>query len=115
MATEADVSWFVGEDKTIRITVRQADGVTVQDITGWTLEWAVRRFLGSTDALLAKTTDSGITITDAENGVCEVALSRTDTDTLGRGGFHHALRRTSPGASTVLTYGEAVANIAASE
>ena len=115
MATEADVSWFVGEDKTLRFTVYQADGETVQNITGWTLEWAVRRFLGSTDALLTKTTGSGISITDGPNGICEVSLARTDTDTLGRGGFYHALRRTNSGASTVLTFGEAVADIAASE
>lgn len=114
MAREADVSWFVGEDKTLRFTVYQADDTTIQNITGWTLEWEVRQRPASSTPLLTKTTGSGITLTDPTNGVCDVALTATDTTTLGSGEYVHALRRTNSGASTVLTYGDATARDSAS-
>lgn len=56
--------WYTGKDKTFRVTVYQADGVTPQDITGWTLAGVLatkeRMFVASLQSITLVTPMSGI-------------------------------------------------------
>ena len=111
MAIEANVTAsdqvFIGEDKSLTVTVYQADGKTLQDITGWTLSWMLKAALTDLDAqaLITKTTSSGITLVTPTSGVCVVTLADTDTDGLDPGTYVHELKRTTAGSEGVLAYG----------
>lgn len=97
-------TWFRGEDKTLEFTVFQKDGVTVQNIAGWTLEYELCQLDGT--AIFTKTTGgSTIVITDAVNGVLQVLVLDTDTDALTKTKFKHELRRTDDGFEATLVHG----------
>ena len=115
MSREAPVidGWFVGEDQTFRFTIYQADGVTPQNISGWSLEWVLRVRASSSSAILTKTTSSGIVITDESAGKCEVSVTRTESNLLVPGKYFHTLRRSDTNFSTVLSHGDAVLRYAA--
>jgi hypothetical protein len=101
--------YFTGEDKTLRFTIyTDADHSATEDITGWALSWLVKRRKRQTDAdaVITKTTGSGITITSAAAGVLDVALSDTDIANIaGDALYWHELKRTDAGSETVLSQG----------
>jgi hypothetical protein len=98
---------FTGEDKTLAFTVYEDDGVSLQDITGYTLAWQLRVARDSVADALTKD-GAAITITNGPQGECEVEVARADTLALEPGTYWHELIRTDSGAETVLTYGDAV-------
>jgi hypothetical protein len=115
-----DDDWYVGEDKTLPATIYQSDyavdpltGVvtgTLQDITGWTLSWLVKRKASDADAdaLITKTTSSGIALTTPASGLCTITVADTDTDSIPQGTYHHELKRMDAGFEAVLIRGRAV-------
>jgi hypothetical protein len=115
MARQDDVTvadqCFVGEDKTLNVTIYQADGTTPQNITGWTLSWMLKKSHKLSDAsasVTKTTTGGGIVITDAADGVCEVRIVDTDTDALTATTYYHELKRMDDGSEAVLIYGDFV-------
>lgn len=102
-----DDNLYAGEDKTLAFTIYQADGTTAQNITGWTLSYRWKRSLDDpdADAVLTKTTSSGITLVTPASGQCTVAIADTDTDAVAAGPYYHELKRTDDGSETVLTTG----------
>jgi hypothetical protein len=103
----ADDDLYTGEDKTLTITVYQADGATPQNITGWALSYRWKRKASDPDtaAVLTKTTASGIALTTPATGICTVTIDDTDTDNLAPQTYVHELKRTDAGSETVLTTG----------
>jgi len=99
MAIKTKISFFVGEDVTVRVTA------TGLNITGWTLAFSVAVGYGATP-LFTKTVGAGITITDGPNGVFDVAIADTDTDGLASGGYVWEAKRIDAGQETVLAYGQ---------
>lgn len=91
-----------GDHKTLVITVKDADGVAV-NIASATIKWQCARSLGKASNISKATGGSGITITDAANGVFTVTLNPSDTNSLV-GNFIHEAEVTSSGGtiSTVL-------------
>ena len=84
-----------------------AKGYAVQDISAWTLEWVLRE--GPAGAVqITKTVGSGITLTDAANGVLQVAIADSDTLTMSPKTYFYTLRRTGDGNEVVLAFGDAV-------
>lgn len=102
-----DDDWFTGEDKSLVFTIYQSDETTAQDITGWTLSYRLKRSPADldADAVLTKTTSSGIALTTPGSGVCTVTIEDTDTDSLSPSTYFHELKRTNAGNETVLTKG----------
>lgn len=98
MATKTDISFHRGEDVTLRVTVSD------QDITGWSLAFAIARGYGE-NAVVEKTTGTGITITDGPNGIFEVTIADADTDNLPTGGYVWEAKRMDDGQEAVLAYG----------
>lgn len=111
MAIEANIGhddeFFLGEDKSLVFTIYQSDGTTVQDITGWSLSWMLKKRIADLDAaaLITKTTLNGIVLTSAALGICTVTVNDTDTDTLEDDLYAHELKRTDDGSETVLSFG----------
>ncbi len=90
-----DVEVYQGEDVTVEVTI------TSTDITGWTLK-AV--FGGS--VLKDNGGVGGISITDAANGVFEITLSDTDTDSLAPREYTWGVKRDDEGSEAVLSVGK---------
>lgn len=113
MAIEQNITpysqYFTGEDKSLSCIIFQADGETRQDLTGWTgLSWLVKEDPDDEDedALVTKTLGSGITVTDAVQGVVTVTVSDDDIAELeGETAYYHELKRTDDGLETVLLFG----------
>lgn len=97
MSVKRDISWFCGEAITLVDTIST-------DITGWHFLFHLALRKGG-DELITKTSGSGISITDATNGVLAVAISRTDTTDLDPGVYYYEIARTDSGGEAVLTYG----------
>lgn len=116
MGTETNIGFDLGEDVTIRVTVRHVDaeGNTVPtDIGGWTLQCDIKPIDGGT-AIISKTTSDGITITDEENGKFEIYLTDTDTDKLVAATYKWGAKRMDADqeaglAKGLITMGDSVA------
>lgn len=102
-----DDDWFTGEDKSLVFTIYQSNETTAQDITGWALSYRLKRSPADADgdAVLTKTTGSGIALTTPLSGICTVTIEDTDTDSLDPRTYFHELKRTNAGNETVLTTG----------
>lgn len=107
--------WFLGEDKDLVIDVVDVNG-DPQNMTGWTLDWVLRRATGSADTVL-QASDAEVTITisngDGTNDRATIAVARAGTSGLAPGTYAHALRRTDTNSDTVLAAGTVVLQRAA--
>lgn len=88
-------------------------GKKIQDITGYALQYILRRRADDPAEEIAKTTSSGIAITDGTGGACEVTINDTDTDALAAVQYFQTIRRTDEGSETVLAFGSVVLKKAA--
>lgn len=93
-----DIVVFTGEDISVIETVFQADGLTVQNITGWNIALKVTNDAGT---LLITKVGS---ITSGIGGNVSFTLASADTLALS-GRYHYRILRTDAGADTVLTAG----------
>lgn len=100
MASIANISFYKGEDVTLTVTMTPATS-----ISGWTLQFTLRKQYGDTVALITKTIGSGITVTDAGNGVFKIALASADSSALDLRAYVYDIQRTDVGNRTVLTIG----------
>lgn len=105
---------FTGEDKGYGFTIFEEGSTTErQDMTGWSLSWMVKRHKRDLDvqALITKTTADGITLTNAAEGECLVALSKADIQQI-KGGqpYYHELKRIDDGFEAVLSFGSYMLN-----
>jgi hypothetical protein len=102
MATKYDIpdsdAIFQGEAKTIQVTI------TGENITGWHICCLIARDFGD-EALIMKTVGSGITITNGESGLFQIALAAADTAGLESGGYAWQVWRTDAGSEGPLVYG----------
>ena len=109
MAVEFDIVRgviLIGSAKTFTDDVKQADGTTAQSMTGWSLEFVIRR--DDDLALVTKATGgSGITI---GNGVgtddrATIVVAAVDTLGLTPGWFTYGVWRTDTTNDVLLTFG----------
>ncbi|MGE0363059.1 MAG: hypothetical protein AB7R67_20265 [Vicinamibacterales bacterium] len=99
---------FVGEDKKLKLHVKDSSGVPV-NIAGWTITWGARRSkLGDATVLVALKT---ATIEGAYNSSAALNTQRavvtlTDDDLAGIRSGYHSWKRGDPGFETILAEGE---------
>lgn len=96
-----------GEDKTLVFDVVDSTGAA-QAMTGWALEWVLRRSAAATTAILTKNTSGGtISISNGDGTDDRATVTITDDDTvdLVAGQYEYALRRTDAGFEQVLAFG----------
>lgn len=111
--------WFVGEDKELEVIVYQpgttlaqalADTGVRQNVTGWTVQWALRKSQHGGVVILAKTASI---VGAAVNGRLRVTIDHADTTALTPGRYFHTFARIDSGEQTVLAYGTATLRRAA--
>ena len=107
-----DEFFFIGEDTVITIDVVADDGVTPQNMAGWSLAWELKPLPSTAvaSANISKTVGSGITIGDgsATDDRATITIDDDDTEGLDAGVYYHQLRRTDAGAEVILTVGDAL-------
>lgn len=105
---------FLNTDKAYIFHIQNEDEDQAIDISGWALSFMIKLSLtdADADALVTKTTASGISIaglynvTPASNAQrATVTILDTDTHTLKSGNRSWELKRTDDGFETVLAYG----------
>ena len=116
----ASNEFFVGEDKTIKFEIFSTDGSAMENVSGWTMTWILkkvhvsrRHHYASGTASVTLTTGGGeITITGTFNSSRSsntqrvvVAVADTATASLEPGTYTHALKRMDAGEETVLSFG----------
>jgi hypothetical protein len=101
--TTPDQEMYVGEDKTLNVTIYEEDGETPQDIDGWTIEAVLHKYRHPETVYVTKTTDDGITITSGNDGELSIDFDGEDTEDLSPRRYQLLIRRTDDNANTVLT------------
>ena len=107
MAVETPITrsqeWFVGEDKAIDWTILQADEITPEDITDWTIEFIMTQRADEPPVVLLLIAE----LDTPASGTCHITIPRAYTASLPDGTNYYALRRTDEDANTILAYGDA--------
>ena len=80
----SDITTHAGDTTVVDYTVT-LDGAPV-NLTGLTLRWAARRSYSDSEAVIEKSTGSGIVHTDAAKGQARLTLSPSDTASLAVSG-----------------------------
>lgn len=80
--------------------VGKAIGRVVQDVTGWTGEFVLRRRPGAA-AVLTKS----MAIEDESTGIVSVSIVKADTEDIPAGDYWYSLRRTNSGSEVPIAYG----------
>ncbi len=117
----ASQEWFIGEDKTFTFEIYSSGEATIEDVSGWAIMWVLRK-QGESDAIVLTKTTGAATITidgtfnadpDTNTQRVNVLIADTDTDNFQPGTYLHALKRTTDGSETILSYGTATLKKAA--
>jgi len=108
-----EANWFAGEEKTLRLVIYEEDGETVQNISGYTLQWVLAKNKYAVPTLTKNMGADGITIPTGSDGVVTIKIDRDDTKDLKGGTYFHTLWRIDAEQETVLTFGPAVLRKAA--
>lgn len=98
-----DLSWVVGEDVTITDTLSP-----ITNITGWAIEfWLRRRYGDDVPLIIKRTGGAGITIDNGAGGVYSIVVGSSDTarPDVDDGAFVYEIRRTDSGQQVVLSHG----------
>jgi len=106
LAKNQPLSLFKGEDKLIQFTVYQADGITPQDITGWSISFVAHLVKDDGLTVITKTVGAGITLTSPTLGLLTLTLLAADTAGLPPWIYFYRIERTNAGSDTVLSYGD---------
>lgn len=113
-AITVDDNWFTGEDRVFQVRVyvpgttqeeAEADTGTREDITGWTIQWALMKSQhGTTPAVLQKI---AVPVGDPADGLAQIVVDHADTTDLVPGEYFHTWARTDGGEQGVLAFGDA--------
>lgn len=98
---------FLGEDKILRLHVKDSDGVPV-DIAGWAVLFNVRESdRASTDVLSKAAPISGTYNADPDVNTQRAIVTLTDTETaaLSAKRYRYSFKRTDDGSETILAFG----------
>ncbi len=102
--------FFIGEDRSVVIDVKQSDESTPQTLTGWALAYEIKASPGEA-ALISKTTGGGeIAFSNGSgtNDRATITIDDDDTEALEPGKYYHQLRRTDAGSEQLLSFGDVV-------
>jgi hypothetical protein len=101
-----NLAMYQGEDKIFQDTIYQADCVTPEDITGWTLSFVVHAYGDPTTVYITKTTaNGGIAIVNGPGGILQITVANADTTGLNPDEYQYVLSRTDTGANAIPTTG----------
>lgn len=97
----ANLSMFVGADYQFKDTIYQADGVTPQNIAGWTPVFTLSAYADPGTVFLSLTlANGGISIINASNGTLSIIFANANTANFRSGQYSYSVTRTDSGANT---------------
>jgi len=111
--------FFAGEDKILSYEVFSEDGVTMEDVTAFQMEWSLRNIVAGKDPfrfqgsiIFTKSTTDVITVTGAYNSSRGTNTQRVlvpiydiDTENMTGGRYVCSLKRMDAGLEAVLSHG----------
>ena len=118
MATLSTLEVFTNADQTLRFDVVTVDGgASPQTMTGWALDFVIRKVNGQRDLVVSKTTSAGITIGNGNGTDDRATVAIADTDLIAVPGrdYEYALWRTTDGSDVPLAYGPCIVRRAAGQ
>jgi len=104
MPASTSFALFIGEDATLDAIIYQADQVTRQNITGWSITFAFHASGGGPD-LVTKTVGDGITLTSPSLGELSIVVESEDTEDLDAANYQFRVERTGSGVEAELIDG----------
>lgn len=105
-AVTQNIAQYIGEDKTLQDTVLQADGITPQNISAWTINFFVIDYNDPTAIYITKTTvNGGIIITNPVGGVLQIIIKAADTVGMNPGQYRYRIERVDFGFDGIPTNG----------
>ena len=105
-AVTSNLAMMIGEDRVFQDTIYQADGVTVQNISNWTISFTVFRYDSPSTVLITKTTaGGGVVLTNPTQGVLQITVAAADTASLYPNQYEFVVQRTDSGNVLNLTRG----------
>jgi len=119
MALEAnfggDGSIFVGEDKTIRLEVLDINSIPI-DITTWVIRWVLRKNDNTADPPIFDKLASAVGVYNMVRAVntqrAQVQLTDDELNTISAKTYRHSWKREDEGSETILSYGNAIIQLA---
>ena len=99
--------WFRGDDFIQPFNVVDGNGTAV-NITGWLMDFTVKRKIGDTDNLVARAVGTGIALVNPTAGALTVTIPAATTAVMPPGNYFYALRRTDSGFVQTIAFGPAV-------
>lgn len=104
--TILDLALTQGEDRIFQDTIFQADGITPQNISGWSLAFTLEAYGDPSTVYLTKTTtNAGIVIQTPSAGILNVYFFAADTNALNPGQYQFTIARTDAGNNGIPTRG----------
>ena len=103
MPTQASIqnlTIFKGTDKTIQDSIFQADGITPQNLTGWSLKFTIYLYGDSSQVFITKTSSGppgGITISNPLNGTILINIMMADSINMYPGQYEYKIERVDLG------------------
>ena len=102
---ERNLFHHVDADKSFQVTVRNLDGVTLTNITGWAVSFVVHAYSNPNITYFTKTVGSGVTISNGLAGLLTVAIEDGDVTSVPPGLYQWRLERTDAGSEFVIGIG----------
>lgn len=102
---ERNLSHHLDTDKSFQITLRNLDGVTLTNITGWAIQFVLHAYGDPNIIYVTKTVGSGITISNGPAGLLTVAVDDTDVTSIPIGNYWWRIERTDAGSEFVIGQG----------
>jgi hypothetical protein len=102
-----NIAVFQGTDQVIQDTLFQADGITPQPLTNWTVLFTVYAYGDPRQVFIVKGTNppGGISIPTPTNGVLNITINAADTANMPPGQYQYRIERIDGGFDDVPTYG----------
>lgn len=95
-------AWFIGEDQDLEWEVFTSDDRTIQDLTGWTIQFRMAISPGGASVLT-----KAATVIDPTHGLCLVTILAADTASFTPAVYHYTLSRLDSGHNSVIAEGKA--------
>ena len=104
-AVIANLFQYIGTDKQFQVTIYQSDGVTTQDVTGWSLSFIVHSYGDPNITYITKTVGSGVVLTTPTRGVVTATVLAADTTNMPSGLYQWRLERTDTANDVMVATG----------
>lgn len=102
---ERNLFQHAGTDKSFRVTVRNLDGVTPTNVTGWAISFTLHAYGDPNITYFTLTVGSGVTISNGPAGEVTIAITTTNITNFSPNLYNWILERTDSGNDFIIGKG----------